>query len=198
VVDFAKLGWMATRELYKLSQEEPPTRNNIKSILGKAKDLNLDVADDYDPRRYKSISDSSSSSVLKMERKRKAIMDAQVNKKQLALKDMIREASALMDKQQRQAALEDKKPEYLDELMVAPTRAKYPDLVEEFASSSYEPRRYKKGKGKPFVQQSALVNYGQGIRQSKKGGRVLVKGMTPIMEFNDVGDDPYVMRNPVA
>jgi hypothetical protein len=132
-----------------------------------------------------------------MERKRKAIMDAQVNKKQLALKDMIREASALMDKQ-RQAALEDRKPGYIEELMAAPTRAKYPDLVEEFASSSYEPRRYKKGKGKPFVQQSVLVNYGQGIRQSKKGGRMLVKGMAPIMEFNDVGDDPYVMRNPVA
>ena len=44
----------------------------------------------------------------------------------------------------------------------------------------------------------SLVNYGQGIRQSKKGGRMLVKGMAPIMEFNDVGDDPYVMRNPVA
>jgi hypothetical protein len=65
VADFAKLGWMATRELYKLSQEEPPKRSNVKSILEKAKSLDLDVSGDYRPRMYKSISDSTSSSVFK-------------------------------------------------------------------------------------------------------------------------------------
>ena len=48
------------------------------------------------------------------------------------------------------------------------------------------------------IPSTRFVSYDQGIRQSKKGGRMLVKGMAPIMEFNDVGDDPYVMRNPVA
>ncbi len=82
------------------------------------------------------------------------------------------------------------------------------------ASSTYGPSRTRiRGKQDPVVIHksnpnrtrlstkqpvTARVTYGTGLRQSKKGGRVTVKGMAPIMEFNDVGDDPYVMRNPVA
>jgi len=39
-----------------------------------------------------------------------------------------------------------------------------------------------------------LVNYGSGLRQTRRGGATTIKAMPPIMEYNDVGDDPYVMR----
>ena len=39
-----------------------------------------------------------------------------------------------------------------------------------------------------------LVNYGSGLRQTRRGGATTIKAMAPIMEYNDIGDDPYVMR----
>jgi len=39
-----------------------------------------------------------------------------------------------------------------------------------------------------------LVNYGSGLRQTRRGGATTIKAMAPIVEYNDVGDDPYVMR----
>jgi hypothetical protein len=37
------------------------------------------------------------------------------------------------------------------------------------------------------------VNYGSGLRQTKRGGRVTIKSMPSIMEYNEMADDPYVM-----
>ena len=39
-----------------------------------------------------------------------------------------------------------------------------------------------------------LVNYGSGLRQTRRKGATTIKAMAPIMEYNDIGDDPYVMR----
>ena len=39
-----------------------------------------------------------------------------------------------------------------------------------------------------------LVNYGSGLRKTRRGGATTIKAMAPIMEYNDIGDDPYVMR----
>ena len=51
-------------------------------------------------------------------------------------------------------------------------------------------RRGKRGGRKA----APLVNYGSGLRQTRRGGPTTIKAMAPIMEYNDVGDDPYVMR----
>lgn len=55
----------------------------------------------------------------------------------------------------------------------------------------------RRGKGEPSVKQSDLVNYGDGLRQAKKGGRATIKGMEPILEHNEMADDPYVIRQPI-
>jgi hypothetical protein len=39
-----------------------------------------------------------------------------------------------------------------------------------------------------------LVNYGSGMRQSRRGGARTIQGMAPVLEFNEAADDPYVMR----
>jgi hypothetical protein len=44
----------------------------------------------------------------------------------------------------------------------------------------------------------ALVNYGSGLRQTKKGGRITIKTMAPVMEHNEMADDPYVMTKAPA
>jgi hypothetical protein len=45
---------------------------------------------------------------------------------------------------------------------------------------------------------SGLVNYGSGLRQKKKGGRVTIKTMAPVLEHNEMADDPYLMvRAPI-
>jgi hypothetical protein len=42
-----------------------------------------------------------------------------------------------------------------------------------------------------------LVNYHPGVRQSKRGGRATISGLAPVLEFNEMADDPYVMRPPI-
>ena len=52
--------------------------------------------------------------------------------------------------------------------------------------------KIKQGRG---VQMTApLVNYGSGVRQTRRGGARTIQGMAPILEFNEAADDPYVMR----
>ena len=45
--------------------------------------------------------------------------------------------------------------------------------------------------------QAPLVNYGEGVRQMRRGGGKTIKAMAPIIEFNETADDPYVMRQQV-
>ena len=53
-------------------------------------------------------------------------------------------------------------------------------------------KKIKQGRG---VQMTApLVNYGSGVRQTRRGGARTIQGMAPILEFNEAADDPYVMR----
>ena len=55
--------------------------------------------------------------------------------------------------------------------------------------------RIKRGRG---VQMTApLVNYGSGVRRTRRGGARTIQGMAPILEFNEAADDPYVMRQKV-
>ena len=53
------------------------------------------------------------------------------------------------------------------------------------------------GGAKALAPQPTLVNYHPGVRQSKKGGRATIKGMEPILEHNEMADDPYVIRQPI-
>ena len=39
-----------------------------------------------------------------------------------------------------------------------------------------------------------LVNYGSGLRKTRRGGATTIKPMAPVLEFNEAADDPYVMR----
>ena len=41
---------------------------------------------------------------------------------------------------------------------------------------------------------TTLVNYGSGVRRTRRGGARTIQGMAPILEFNEAADDPYVMR----
>ena len=53
-------------------------------------------------------------------------------------------------------------------------------------------KKIKQGSG---VQMTApLVNYGSGVRQTRRGGARTIQGMAPILEFSEAADDPYVMR----
>ena len=58
-----------------------------------------------------------------------------------------------------------------------------------------EIKRRKKGRG--MSMRTPLVNYGSGVRQTRRGGARTVQGMAPILEFNEAADDPYVMRQKV-
>ena len=49
-------------------------------------------------------------------------------------------------------------------------------------------------KGGGVAMTAPLVNYGSGMRQSRRGGARTIQGMAPVLEFNEAADDPYVMR----
>ena len=54
------------------------------------------------------------------------------------------------------------------------------------------------GRGQQALEKQApLVNYGAGVQQMRKGGGKTIKGMAPILEFNETADDPYLMRQQV-
>ena len=53
-------------------------------------------------------------------------------------------------------------------------------------------KKVKQGRGVQMI--APLVNYGSGVRQTRRGGARTIQGMAPILEFNEAADDPYVMR----
>jgi hypothetical protein len=55
------------------------------------------------------------------------------------------------------------------------------------------------GRGQQALgKQAPLVNYGAGVRQTRKGGGKTIRAMAPILEFNETADDPYLMRQQVS
>ena len=71
----------------------------------------------------------------------------------------------------------------------AARKARADEIVGEILA---RPRR-----GRGMSMTTPLVNYGSGLRQTRRGGARTIQGMAPILEFNEAADDPYVMRQQV-
>ena len=112
------------------------------------------------------------------------------NRRPLAIRDIARARSP------REAIAYARDRNAVEEFNSVPTEARSNPTVHDLPRFPRMKIR-RRGKGEPSVKQSDLVNYGDGLRQAKKGGRAMIKGMEPILENNEMADDPYVIRQPI-